>query len=59
MVRHIEYDSDAEAAYDEGLKGAVVGGRGWWRVLTEYESPSELQPEDCHQADPRSFHGPG
>ena len=38
MVRGIEYDSKAEAIYDTGYEGSVVGGRGWWRVVTEYES---------------------
>jgi hypothetical protein len=37
LIRAIEYDSNAEAAYDNGFQGAVVGGRGWWRVCTEYE----------------------
>lgn len=37
MIRAIEYDSQAEAVYDTGFEGAVVGGRGWWRIATEYE----------------------
>jgi hypothetical protein len=36
MIRAIEYESNAEAAYDNGFQGAVVGGRGWWRVCSEY-----------------------
>jgi len=36
LIRAIEYDSNAEAAYDNGFQSAVVGGRGWWRVCTEY-----------------------
>ena len=36
MIRAIEYDSKAEAVYDNGAQGAVVGGRGWWRVCSEY-----------------------
>lgn len=38
LVRAIEYDSQAEAVYDAGYQHSVVGGRGYWRVLTEYES---------------------
>lgn len=36
MVRHIEQDSGADVAYDTAFEGAVVGGFGYWRVLTEY-----------------------
>lgn len=38
MARGIEYESQAEAAYDSGFSNSVVGGRGYWRVCTEYES---------------------
>jgi hypothetical protein len=37
IIRGIEYESQAEAAYDNGFQGAVVGGRGWWRVCTEWK----------------------
>lgn len=37
MIRHIEVDSQAEAAYDQAYEHAVTGGRGWIRVLTAYE----------------------
>lgn len=37
MVRHIEVDSQAEAAYDQAYEHAVTGGRGFIRVLTAYE----------------------
>ncbi len=39
MIRHIEYDSNADVAYDTGFESAVKSGRGFWRVRTEYESP--------------------
>lgn len=38
LVRGIEYDSSAEAAYDTGFQAAVVGGRGYWRICSKYES---------------------
>lgn len=38
MIRHIEVDSQAEAAYDSAYEHAVVGGRGFLRVLTAYEA---------------------
>lgn len=37
-VRGIEYQSNADAAYDSAFECAVTGGRGYLRVLTEYES---------------------
>lgn len=36
MVRYIEYDSQAQQAYDSAFEQAVTGGRGYWRVLSEY-----------------------
>jgi len=40
MVRSIEYHSKAESVYDTGYECSVVGGRGWWRMLTEFEPMS-------------------
>lgn len=37
LARAIEYDSQAEAVYDGGYQGSVVGGRGFWRIVSEYE----------------------
>lgn len=36
LVRNIENESKAEACYDNATSGAVVGGRGWWRVCSDY-----------------------
>lgn len=36
LIRGIEYDSGAEAVYDAAFESAVAGGRGWWRVCSEY-----------------------
>ena len=47
MVRHIEYDSNAEAAYDGGFQHAVVGGRGYWRIVTEYEASKSFNQKIC------------
>jgi hypothetical protein len=38
LVRGIELKSDAESAYDTGFQHAVIGGAGYWRVRTDYES---------------------
>lgn len=43
IIRSIEYECNAEAAYDNGFQGAVVGGRGWWRVCTEFIGQSMNQ----------------
>lgn len=38
MIRAIEADSSAEAAYDWAADYAVRAGWGYWRIITEYES---------------------
>jgi len=37
LIRHIEYDSNAEVAYERAGTSVVRGGLGFWRVLPEYE----------------------
>ena len=39
VIRHIEYDSNADITYDTASDHQVIGGFGWMRVLTEYEDP--------------------
>ena len=36
LVRHIEYISDADIAYDTAAENQVTYGEGYWRILTEY-----------------------
>ncbi len=36
MIRHIEYISDADVAYDTACDNQVTYGEGYWRILTEY-----------------------
>lgn len=36
MIRHIQYHSDAETAYDNACESQVITGEGYWRILTEY-----------------------
>lgn len=36
IVRHIEYNSDADVAYDTALEYAVSCGFGYYRILTEW-----------------------
>lgn len=36
LVRHIEYISDADVAYDTACECQVTSGEGYWRILTDY-----------------------
>ena len=36
VIRHIEYISNAEQAYDTATTTQVEGGIGYWRVVTDY-----------------------
>ena len=38
LVRAIEYDSQAGSVYDTGMEHAVTGGRGYWRVISDWEA---------------------
>ena len=38
MIRHIEYDSNADVAYDRAVNSAASVGFGYWRLVTEWES---------------------
>lgn len=42
LIRGIEYDSRAESVYDCGYQHSVVGGRGYWRIVSEYEGPKSF-----------------
>lgn len=36
LIRNIEYTSDADIAHDNALEGAVYGGFGYFRIVTDY-----------------------
>jgi hypothetical protein len=36
IIRHIEYDSGADEAYDWAFEDAVTGGYGYFRIVTDY-----------------------
>lgn len=42
LIRHIEYDSNADSAYDTAVNSAAACGKGAWRLLTEYEAPDSF-----------------
>ena len=45
VVRHIEYQSNAEQAYDNATVFQVEGGIGYWRIITDYISPDSFDQE--------------
>lgn len=45
LIRHIEYNSHAEVAYDEAFEDAVTMGRGWFRILTDYVDDGTFEQE--------------
>lgn len=45
VVRHIEYISNAQVAYDTATKFQVAGGLGYWRVVTDYVDDESFDQE--------------
>lgn len=45
IARHIEYRSNAQVAYDTASWHQIVGGMGYWRVLTEYDGDDSFDQE--------------
>ncbi|MGN8022273.1 portal protein [Phyllobacterium sp. 22229] len=45
IVRHIEYQSNGEQAYDTATMFQVQGGVGYWRVITDYVSDQSFDQE--------------
>lgn len=45
VVRHIEYQSNAEQAYDTASEHQVEGGIGYWRIVTDYVSDDSFDQE--------------
>lgn len=39
LIRNIQVSSGADDAHDLASEHAVYGGEGFWRIVTEYESP--------------------
>ncbi len=55
LVRHIEYDSDADAAYDSARQYATACGFGAFRVLTDYSSEETFDQDIKIEAIPDPF----
>lgn len=45
LIRHIEYNSNADIAYDTAVNSAASIGFGYWRLTTEYESDDSFDQE--------------
>lgn len=45
ICRHVEEQSDADAAYDNAFDFAVRMGWGYWRVITDYVRPDSFDQE--------------
>jgi hypothetical protein len=45
LIRHIEYNSGADTAYDTAFESAVTQGRGFFRILTKYCDPQSFEQE--------------
>lgn len=55
LIRHIEYNSHAEVAYDEAFEDAVTMGRGWFRILTDYVDDGTFEQEIIVKRVPNMF----
>jgi hypothetical protein len=47
LIRHIEYDSNADAAYDTAVSSAAANGFGFFRLIAEYESDASFNQKLC------------
>lgn len=59
VVRHIEYRSNAQVAYDTATKLQVETGIGYWRVTTDYADDSDSFDQEIRiqrVKDPRSIY---
>lgn len=45
IIRHVEYQSNAQAVYDNANGFQVQGGVGYWRVLTRYADPDSFDQD--------------
>lgn len=45
IIRHIEYNSNADLAYDTAFESASICGRGFYRILTDYADPMSFDQE--------------
>jgi hypothetical protein len=53
IIRHVEYKSGADAAYDTAFNHAAIGGLGFWRVITDYCDPLSFDQDILIKRVPR------
>src|ERR1051326_5279560 len=58
IIRHIEYISNAETIYDSASEFQVLGGIGYWRIVTDYAAEDSFDQEIFIKRikDPRSVY---
>lgn len=49
LIRHIEYDSNADVAYDTAVNSAAAVGFGYFRLVTDYEAESSFNQKIMFQ----------
>jgi hypothetical protein len=47
LIRQIQTSSNADVAHDTAAEHAIYGGEGYWRIVTEYESPKSFNQKIC------------
>lgn len=59
LIRHIESNSNADQAYDNAFFYSVVGGYGYFRVVTDYASDNSFEQDIFVRriANPNSVYG--
>jgi hypothetical protein len=45
LIRHVEYQSNARAAYQTAVEQQVQGGIGYWRIVTDYADENTFDQE--------------
>lgn len=45
LIKHIEYNSNAEVAYDTAFESAAIGGFGYWRLITDFVDANSFDQE--------------
>jgi len=45
LIKHIEYNSQADTAYDTAFESAVTGGLGYFRIVTDYADTMSFDQE--------------
>ncbi len=45
LIKNIEYNSGADAAYDTAFDQAIEGGYGYWRIITDYADQDTFEQD--------------